>query len=42
MVGQGGEVGGYFVHDGFEVPGFESPGGAMGEMYMGVFLAEGL
>ena len=42
MIGQGGEVGGYFVHDGLKVPGFESPRGAVGEVHVGVFLAEGL
>lgn len=42
MVGERGEVGGYFVHDGFKVPGFESPGGAVGEVHMSIFLAEEL
>ena len=42
MVGERGKVGGYFVHDSFEVPGFEGPGGAVGEVHMGVFLADRL
>jgi len=42
VVREGGEIDGYFVHDRFEVPGFERTCRAVDQVHVGVFLAQGL